>query len=87
MRHTKQKSDQAPGELLIADIPKNARGERLRIRLTTYGGRRCCDVRTWYQDASGELQPSKGSCFRAELLPDVAGALTEALKVWEGEEE
>jgi len=63
--------------IVVAELPKNAR-ERLRVALTEYNGHRLCDVRTFYQDRTGEWRPGKGISVRRALLPELRKALLAA---------
>ena len=65
-------------EALIAEFEKYAR-ERVRVRLTEYGGHKLVDVRSFYEDGTtGEWRPGKGLCVRRELLPELRKALLAA---------
>ncbi len=69
----------------IASIRKNAR-EEIRVELTTYNGRRLCNVRVWFEADDGSYRPSKaGVTMRADLLKEFADAAQSALQEYEAE--
>ena len=74
-----QRHQQPDGDRLIAEFPKNDRGEVVRVSLRQYNGYRLLDLRTWYEDREGVLRPGRGGlCVRVELLPELREALDRA---------
>lgn len=69
---------------LIAEFDKNQR-EKVRVRLTTYGGHDLIDIRAFWEDKAGDLQPGKGLAIRRELIPELRKALQAAEKAVKGE--
>lgn len=62
-------------DTLVATVGKNA-VEEIRISLTTYKDRDLVDIRTYYQDDTGDWKPTrKGICVTAEQWPDLRDAL------------
>ena len=60
----------------IATVPKN-RVEEVRIRIETYHGHDCVDVRAFADfDQTGEMRPTKkGVALRLALLPELIAGL------------
>jgi hypothetical protein len=46
------------GAKILREFKRNA-GDTLRVSLNTYKGRTYIDLRLFYQDANGELRPTK----------------------------
>ncbi len=62
-------------EVLISEFDKNAR-EKVRVKLTEYGGHKLIDIRAYWPDGStGELRPGKGLSVKRELIPELRAAL------------
>ena len=61
---------------LAGEFQKNAK-ERVRVRLTEFGGHRLIDIRAFYPEGE-EWKPGKGITLRRELLPELREALREA---------
>jgi hypothetical protein len=65
----------------IAEWEKNAR-EIIRVKIDRFRGVNTVDVRAWWLDEFGQLQPSKrGFMLAVKHLPRLAAALTEASKI------
>jgi len=60
----------------IAAIPKNRRGEEIRISVDEFNGHDLVNLRVWFQADDGDMRPGRqGIAFRLELLEDVRVAL------------
>jgi hypothetical protein len=57
---------------------RNRRGETILLRLSTYEGHNLIDLRTWFTDTGGTLQPGKGFCCSIKHLPRIAAAFAKA---------
>ncbi len=67
----------------IAEVQKNTK-ERIRIVLTEYHGHQFIDCRVYFEDAQGELRPTKkGISLTADVIDDVIEALTKGSAVLE----
>lgn len=62
----------------LFDLPRPM-GERLRLTVQPYRGAPRIDLRLWYVDASGELQPGKkGMTVPTDAVADLVTALSAA---------
>lgn len=59
-------------EQLIGTVPKNNKGDEIQVRKVTKGSREMVDVRTYYRDDAGDLQPGKGISIPDDLADEVA---------------
>ena len=60
----------------LRSIPKNRKGEEVRITVETFNGTRLLNLRVWYPDEDGVMRPGRqGISMRAEMVPDVRDAL------------
>jgi hypothetical protein len=64
--------------LVVAEWPKNGRGEVLRVALDRYKKNPVIDCRTWWPDAEGVVRPGKGITVSVKHLSQLASALAEA---------
>lgn len=63
------------------DIPKNSRGEVIRVEADEFKGKKQLNIRTWYIAEDGELRPGKaGIAINLDILADVFPAIVEACK-------
>ena len=63
---------------VVYDFPKNQR-EHVRVSLTEYGGHELVEVRVFYRDDAGVLQPSKkGVAINRSLLPELEAGIRAA---------
>jgi hypothetical protein len=65
---------------LLASIPKNGRGDEIRIMRGDFKGLDVITARIWYPDRkTGEMRPGRdGIAFRTALLDAVISALQSA---------
>ncbi|UMA67280.1 transcriptional coactivator p15/PC4 family protein (plasmid) [Roseivivax marinus] len=65
-------------EQTIETIPRG-NGEEIRVSLSEYKGSRFLNLRTWFRNARGQMQPGKkGLTVPMRLLPDFARAVSRA---------
>jgi hypothetical protein len=64
----------------VASIPKNGRGEEVKIKNVTKSGKNFVDVRTFYLGKGDVLLPGKGISIPAELAAEVSQAIVTALE-------
>jgi hypothetical protein len=58
--------------LIVSEFWANRRGESVRIQIRTYEGRRVIDLRKYFTNKSGVLQPTrKGLTLAIKKLPDL----------------
>jgi len=70
----------SPTEELLAEVVKNAT-EVVRIRRIHFEGHELIDVRVYYRNAVGELQPTKrGICLRPEVFAELVHTAQEVLE-------
>ncbi|MGD0231168.1 MAG: transcriptional coactivator p15/PC4 family protein [Syntrophorhabdales bacterium] len=61
--------------MLICEVEKNMK-ERIRVSIEEYHGHRFIDCRVYYEDAQGELKPTKkGIALNADTIDEVIEAL------------
>lgn len=58
-------------EELLEEIPKNEKGDVIRIKSTEKKGKKYIDIRTWYQDGP-DMKPGKGISIPDDLVDEVA---------------
>ena len=57
-------------------IPKNRKGEEIRLSVETYNGTKLLNLRVWYPTEEGEMRPGRqGLSMRVELAEEVRDAL------------
>jgi hypothetical protein len=67
---------------VVAEWPKDKRGEVFRVSLTSYNGRPTVDVRVWWPSPDGNYRPGRqGMSCAVRHLPQLAEALAKALAV------
>lgn len=71
-------SDSSEHEVLL-DVEKNSRGERLRVSIAEFKGKKLVHVRGWYPGDGDAYLPGKGIALRPAQLPQVIEALKLAL--------
>jgi hypothetical protein len=65
--------------VIIAEWPRNAR-ETLRLSLAEFKGAPVVDLRVWYDDGAGRMQPGRqGVTLSVKQLPRLAEAMARAL--------
>jgi Transcriptional Coactivator p15 (PC4) len=65
--------------ITVAKFWRNRRGEAVVVRLKQYEGRPLADVRMFYTDKAGRLQPStKGLAVKMSKLPELHRAISKA---------
>lgn len=70
--------------ITVAEWPRG--NGQVRVRLDSYNGRDIIDIREWYRDGAGELRPGKkGIAMSTGRLPDLARALAEAVRLYQGD--
>ena len=62
----------------IVSLPKNGRGEEIKVKRVSKKGKDFIDVRTFYPDRLGDLCPGKGISIPIELADDIAKAISDA---------
>src|SRR5262249_1774181 len=66
--------------IVIAEWPKNGRGELVRVTLDEFKGRATFDARVWFEAEDGTHKPTKsGLTIALSHLPRIAEAVTRAL--------
>ena len=71
--------------MILKEVAKNSR-EVFRVSITEYRGRRFVDLRAYYQDAEGNLKPTrKGISLSGEILGDAIEGLSEAANILKAE--
>lgn len=75
---TKQNEKLWDKEQLVANIEKNDKGDRVMVKLVMKGKNEYVDVRTWWTDKDGNLNPGKGITLPADISSEVAMAIEEA---------
>lgn len=63
-------------EIVLAEIDKNDRGEKIMVKKCEKKGKVYVDVRTFYVDKVGDLAPGKGIALPAELVDEVVSAIS-----------
>ncbi len=56
----------------VKDVPKNDKGDVIRIGVGTRNGKAYVDVRTYYMDEDLVLKPGKGISIPEDLADEVA---------------
>lgn len=65
--------------IIIAEWPRNAR-EALRLSLSEFRGAPMVDLRVWFDDGAGRMQPGRsGLTLSTKHLPRLAEAMARAL--------
>jgi hypothetical protein len=59
-------------EQLVGVIPKNNKGDEIIVKKVTKGNKAYVDVRTFYKDKEGNLNPGKGITIPDDLADEVA---------------
>jgi hypothetical protein len=63
-------------EELILTVPKNARGEEIRVKKAEKKGKQYVDIRTYFPNPAGEMCPcSKGIAIPIESVGNIADTL------------
>ncbi|ODN69230.1 PC4/YdbC family ssDNA-binding protein [Methylobrevis pamukkalensis] len=77
-------TDAADTATLVAKVRKNGH-EDIVVRLDTYHGVDCCDVRVFADyDGTGERRPTrKGVAFRVDVIPALIEALHAAAEAYQ----
>jgi hypothetical protein len=69
--------------MFIKEIEKNQK-EKIRVSIEEFKGHRFCDVRVYFEDESGDWNPSKkGLTIAPHLIDDVIEALKVASNTFE----
>jgi len=67
-------------ETKVGSLRKNAKGEEVVVKVVEKKGKQYVDLRTYYVNRAGELNPGKGIAIPMELAQDVFGLLSKALE-------
>lgn len=59
-RYAGSKQDGPTKRELLAEFPKNNRGEKVQFNKAEFSGKETIDIRTWWINDSDELCPGKG---------------------------
>lgn len=62
-------------EVEVISIPKNGRGEEIKVKKVSKSGKIFIDVRTFYPGAGGELLPGKGISIPEDCSAQVVEAI------------
>jgi hypothetical protein len=65
--------------VLIAQWWRDRSGRAVRVQLDSYEGHNLIDVRTWWTNDAGKLQPGKGFACSVRHLPQLAKAIDKAV--------
>jgi hypothetical protein len=66
--------------VVVAEFWANRQGESIRIQLLEFEGRALVDVRKYFTDTDGKLQPTKkGISIAVTRLPKLASAIDRAM--------
>jgi hypothetical protein len=66
--------------VIVSEFWANRSGESVRVQLREYEGQPLLDVRKYFTDSDGKLQPTKkGISIAIARLPDLASAINRAV--------
>jgi hypothetical protein len=65
--------------IVVAEWPKNEKGEKVRVTLDSFKGHDTIDARVWWPGDDGHLRAGKGLTVGIRHLPALAAAFAEAL--------
>jgi hypothetical protein len=64
---------------VVKDVPKNDKGDVIRVGIGTRNGRSYVDVRTYYLDEDLVLKPGKGISIPDDLADEVALTMIDSI--------
>jgi hypothetical protein len=65
----------------VASFVKNGRGEEIKVKKVEKSGKQYIDIRTFYPDRIGDLQPGKGISIPAELTDEILKAIQQCKEI------